>query len=70
MYFSTAGGWTDVPVYSRDHLETGHKIFGPAIIEQLDATTVLPPNDLAEIDEWTNIRIHIDGARTQGGHNA
>lgn len=70
VYFSTAGGWTDVPVYSRDHLETGHKIFGPAIIEQLDATTVLPPNDLAEIDEWTNIRIHIDGARTQGGHNA
>ena len=35
------------------------KIIGPAIIEQLDSTTVVPPNDTAEIDEWLNIRISL-----------
>lgn len=59
VYFSSNGGWAEVPVYHRSELKAGAKLSGPAIIDQLDATTVIPPGDLAEIDEWSNIRIHI-----------
>jgi N-methylhydantoinase A len=34
-------------------------IEGPAIIEQLDSTTVIPPGVRAEVDEWLNVRIHV-----------
>lgn len=62
VYFSSAGGWQDTPVYDRKELTSGARLNGPAIIDQLDATTVVPPGDAAEIDEWGNIRIHIGKA--------
>lgn len=45
------------PVYSRARLHTGHSIDGPAIIEQDDATTIVPPGWRAAVDEWHNLRI-------------
>ncbi|PMC64368.1 hydantoinase [Corynebacterium tuscaniense] len=62
VYFSSNGGWATVPVYQREDLQPGVRLSGPAIIDQFDATTVVPPGDLAEIDEWKNIRIHIGQA--------
>lgn len=60
VFFSGNGGWSEVPVYDRFSLDAGAQIVGPAILDQLDATTVIPPGDKAEIDEWHNIRIHAD----------
>ncbi|WP_022870988.1 hydantoinase/oxoprolinase family protein [Yaniella halotolerans] len=57
VYFG--GSWHDTPVYDRADLGFGMKIVGPAIIEQLDSTIVVPPEDVAEIDEWLNIRINL-----------
>src|SRR5699024_4416664 len=57
VYF--VGSWHDTPVYDIAGLGFGMKIIGPAIIEQLDSTTVVPQNDTAEIDEWLNIRISL-----------
>jgi N-methylhydantoinase A len=37
------GGFVATPVYDRDLLPAGCRISGPAIIEQMDATTVVPP---------------------------
>lgn len=54
------GEWSDTPIYSRDDLKWGMKIEGPAIIEQLDSTTVVPPDCTAEADEWQNIRITLN----------
>ncbi len=45
------------PVYERSRLRTGHVIEGPAIIEQADATTVIPSTHRAVVDEWENLRI-------------
>jgi N-methylhydantoinase A len=42
-------------VYQRERLDVGHKIEGPAIVEQLDATLVIPPGQVARVDEWKNI---------------
>lgn len=60
VYFD--GSWVDTPVYDRAKLGAGTALDGPAIINQLDATTVVPPNTHAEIDEWLNIRIHLEGS--------
>lgn len=61
VYFG-ADGWLNTPVYDRDTLPAGATFQGPAIINQLDATTVVPPHTHAEIDEWLNIRIHLEEA--------
>jgi N-methylhydantoinase A len=47
------------PVYARDGLTPGTVIDGPAVIDQLDSTTLVPPGVRAEIDEWLDIRIHV-----------
>jgi N-methylhydantoinase A len=47
------------PVYARDALTAGTVVDGPAVIDQLDSTTLVPPGVRAEIDEWLNIRIHV-----------
>ena len=36
-------GFVKTPVYQRDQLRAGWRCSGPAIIEQMDATTVVPP---------------------------
>lgn len=45
------------PVFSRTSLPVGARIEGPAIIEQMDTTTVLPPGFQAVIDPWRNLSI-------------
>ncbi|MER7011993.1 hydantoinase/oxoprolinase family protein [Saccharopolyspora sp. NPDC000359] len=55
-------GWVDTPVHDRSDLPAGTRLRGPAVIEQLDSTTVVPPGARAEIDEWLNIRIHLTEA--------
>jgi N-methylhydantoinase A len=50
-------GWIDCPVYDRLHLANGNRIAGPAIIEQVDSTTVIHPGQNAAIDEYGNIVI-------------
>jgi N-methylhydantoinase A len=34
-------------------------IIGPAIIDQLDSTTVVPPGVTAEVDPWLTIILRI-----------
>ncbi|MFC9556424.1 hydantoinase/oxoprolinase family protein [Rhodococcus sp. NPDC056960] len=59
VYFDELGQRVSAPVYNRDDLRFGTEIDGPAIISQLDSTTVVPPGTTAVIDEWANIRINI-----------
>ena len=56
--FDEVEGAVKTPIYSHDGLPAGVTIEGPAIVEQLDSTTVIPPGVRAEVDEWLNIRIH------------
>jgi N-methylhydantoinase A len=57
VYFAEHGGHIDVPVYRRDTLLPGHRIEGPAIIEEPMTSIVVPPHRGAEIDGWRNVRI-------------
>ena len=51
------------PIYLHDELPAGGLIEGPAVIEQLDSTTLIPPGVRAETDEWLNLRIHVAEAK-------
>jgi N-methylhydantoinase A len=55
VYFSTTGEQLLTPVYRREGLPVGHRLVGPAIIEQYDATTVIPPGWEAVVDEMGNL---------------
>jgi len=53
------GAWRDTPVYAREKLPLDAEIEGPAILEQLDATTVLEPGDLARADREGNLVVEV-----------
>ncbi|MHA1567286.1 MAG: hydantoinase/oxoprolinase family protein, partial [Alphaproteobacteria bacterium] len=55
------GQWRDTPVYWRDKLPIGCRIEGPAIIEQMDTTIVIDPDNVATDDDDGNIHIQIAG---------
>ena len=48
----------DAAIYERESLRAGATFQGPAIVEQLDSTTVVPPGMRAEVDPYMNILIH------------
>ena len=58
-----SGAMIACPVYQRDRLDVGVNFVGPAIVDQLDATTVIPPGHKARVDEFKNILIETGGAR-------
>jgi N-methylhydantoinase A len=58
VYFD-AGDAVDTPVYWRPDLAAGTAMQGPAIIDQLDSTTVVPPGVQFEIDKWLNIIMRL-----------
>ncbi|HLN87761.1 MAG TPA: hydantoinase/oxoprolinase family protein [Candidatus Limnocylindrales bacterium] len=57
VFFGKEHGMLTTQVYNRDLFEPGHKIAGPAIVEQLDTTTVVQPEQEAIVDEYRNIII-------------
>jgi N-methylhydantoinase A len=55
-YF-TPGGFVGAGVYDRARLPIGSSVVGPAIVEQADTTTVVPPGYAAAVDPSGNLRI-------------
>jgi N-methylhydantoinase A len=53
----TNDGWTLSPVYERDALGLGATMMGPAIVQQLDATTYILPGQQGSVDAYGNIVI-------------
>ena len=58
-YFVEAGDYVDATIYDRDRLGAGATFDGPAIVEQMDSTVVVPPNASAEVDATGNIIITV-----------
>ncbi|HEX7228944.1 MAG TPA: hydantoinase/oxoprolinase family protein, partial [Candidatus Binatia bacterium] len=57
VFFGSEHGILTTRIFSRELLEPGHQISGPAIVEQLDTTTVIHPEQQATVDEYRNIII-------------
>ena len=55
-------GTLETPVFWRDHLPLDFTLQGPAIVEQMDTTVLIGPDDRAKGDPHGNIVIHVGGA--------
>jgi N-methylhydantoinase A len=55
IYLGKEHGTLKCRIYTRELLEVGHAIAGPAVIEQLDTTTVIHPEQDATVDEYRNL---------------
>ena len=55
-------GWQETPIYAREKLPLAAKLEGPAVIEQMDSTTVVEPNNTVDIDEVGNLIISVPSA--------
>ena len=53
------GGWVDTPVYWRDHLPLDLTLTGPAIIEQMDTTTIVEPGCVVTSDKDGNLIVAV-----------
>ena len=66
VYFAEAGGMIPVDLYDRDKLRTGHRFAGPAIVEQMDTTTIIPPGATVEVERHGNLIISVPSEQPQG----
>jgi len=57
LWLPEAHGTIACPVYDRERLGPGHRIPGPAIIEQMDSTTLVLPGQSVTVDPWLNLMI-------------
>jgi N-methylhydantoinase A len=55
------GGWVEAPVYWRDHLPLAAELAGPAVIEQMDCTTLVGPGDRVAQDGDGNLIVEVAG---------
>jgi N-methylhydantoinase A len=52
---SIDGKTTAATIYERDRLDIGATVAGPAVVEQFDATTVIPPGWRGRVDGFRNL---------------
>ena len=57
VYFTETNGVVDCPFWERDQLPAGFESEGPCIVSQMDATTVVYPNQTLSVDVYRNILI-------------
>jgi N-methylhydantoinase A len=55
------GRWQSAQVFDRVKLPIAARLMGPAIVQQMDATTVIEPGATATVDAIGNLRIVVGG---------
>jgi N-methylhydantoinase A len=55
VWLPEANGMVSCPIYDRPKLDAGNRIVGPAIVEQMDATTVVLPGMVAHVEPYLNL---------------
>jgi len=58
VWFAGAAA-VDTPIYDRAQLLPGDRLTGPAVVEQMDATTLLFPGDLLAVDAACNLIVEV-----------
>ena len=64
MWFIETAGFAPCPVLDRARLRWGNIVPGPAVIEELDATTLVHPGYQATVDQYGNLLLR----RCEGRH--
>jgi N-methylhydantoinase A len=60
VYFEELGDFTLTPIYRRERLRAGHRLAGPAVVEQMDATTVILPGQAAVVDDHGSLLVRTE----------
>ena len=55
VYFDECAGFVECPIYDRYRLSAGFVLEGPAIVEEIDATTVIHPGYQALVNRFGNL---------------
>ena len=55
VWLPEAGGFVPCQLYDRDRLRAGNRFAGPAIVEQMDATTLVLPGMVATVEPYRNL---------------
>ena len=59
VWLRELGGFVSCPLYDRERLAAGNRIAGPAIVEQMDATTLIVPGATATVDPHLNLLMEL-----------
>jgi N-methylhydantoinase A len=70
VYFDAATGWLDTPIHERAGLSPATPIPGPAIIEEMSATTLLHPGQSAVLDPAGNLIVTVFSDETPRSRTA
>ena len=57
VYFAESGGFVDCPIYDRYQFWANTRIDGPAIVAEMDSTTLIHPGYKASVDDIGNLLI-------------
>jgi len=58
-YWPEHRAYVESPILDRYRLTPGTQITGPAIVEERESTTVIPPGCVATVDEWLNLTVTL-----------
>lgn len=59
VWYPETGAFTQTTLYARDGLRPGMAFDGPAIVEQMDTTTLIPPEVTVRIDTLDNLVLEL-----------
>jgi N-methylhydantoinase A len=59
VWLRESGAFVSCPLYDRERLRAGNRIEGPAIVEQMDATTLIVPGATATVDRYLNLLLDL-----------
>jgi N-methylhydantoinase A len=60
VWLPEAGGIVTCPIYDRERLRAGNRILGPALVEQMDATTVVLPDMVGRVEPYLNLILETE----------
>ena len=61
VFWKELGEEADTPIWNRETIATGFTTVGPAIVEQMDSTTLVPPGVSLEVDGYGNLLLDTTG---------
>lgn len=60
IYFDRDNGWMDTTIYARGKLPVGMEFSGPAVVNEMSATTLILPGQSAHLDQWGNLIVRTN----------
>jgi len=57
VFFPELNTFTDTPIYDRYQLTVGETFLGPAVVEEIDSTSLIHPGFKVDVDKFGNLKV-------------